>query len=84
LLTDNSEAAAAQAEGPGAQPFLHVVLLPDEGQDGSPPMMLAPPRVFQLEQAISLRRGSSVGTVVLTKAVDQGPGFELYEYIVVA
>jgi cyclic-di-GMP-binding protein len=84
LLTDNSEAAAAQAEGPGAHPFVHVVLLPDEGQDGSPPMMLVPPRVFQLEQAISLRRGGAVGTVVLTKTVDQGPGFELFEYIVVA
>jgi cyclic-di-GMP-binding protein len=84
LLTDNSEAGAARAEGPEGNPFFHVVLLPDEGQDGSPPMLLVPNKTFQLEQAISLRRGTTVSTVVLTKAVEQGPGFELYEYVVVA
>jgi len=61
-----------------------VVLLPDEGQDGSPPMALVPAGAFQVEQAVGLRRGAAVSTVVLTKLVDQGPGFELFEYIVVA
>src|SRR5207244_12147106 len=76
LLTDSPEAAAAHAEGADNAPFLHVVLLPDEGQDGSPPMALLPGGTFQVEQAIRLRKGGTSGTVVLTKLVDQGPGFE--------
>jgi cyclic-di-GMP-binding protein len=84
LLTDSPEAAAAQAEGTGSTSFQPVVLLPDEGQDGSPPMALAPAGAFQVEQAIALRRGPALSTVVLTKLVDQGPGFELFEYIAVA
>jgi hypothetical protein len=47
-------------------------------------MALVPAGVFQLEQAISLHRDKSVGTAVLTKLVDQGPGFELFEYVAVA
>ncbi|TMH30821.1 MAG: hypothetical protein E6H66_17410 [Betaproteobacteria bacterium] len=83
LLTDSPEAAAAHAEG--AQTALqHVVLLPDEGQDGSPAMALTPASAFKIEDAITLRRGANVGTVVLTKLVDQGPGFELFEYVAVA
>ena len=84
LLTDSPEAGAAQPEGGDGTQFQPVVLLPDEGQDGSPPMALAPAGAFQVEQAVGLRRGAAVSTVVLTKLVDQGPGFELFEYIVVA
>ena len=84
LLTDSPEAAAAHAEGGTETAFEHVVLLPDEGQDGSPPMALTPAGAFQVEQAIALRRGAAVGTAVLTKLVDQGPGFDLFEYIAVA
>jgi hypothetical protein len=61
-----------------------VVLLPDDGQEGSPPMVLVPAGTFQLEQAINLRRGTAGGTVVLTKFVDQGPGFELFEFVAVS
>jgi cyclic-di-GMP-binding protein len=84
LLTDSPEAAAARDESADTAPFFHVVLLPDDGQEGSPPMALIPAGVFQLEQAIHLRRGASAGTVVLTKMVDQGPGFELFEFIAVS
>ncbi len=84
LLTDTPEAAAAQAEGPDSAPYLHVVLLPDEGQDGSPPMALVPAGAFQVEQAVILRKGGNSGTVVLTKLVDQGPGFELFEFVAVS
>ena len=83
LLTDTPEAGAAHAEGADSAPYLHVVLLPDEGEDGSPPMALVPAGAFQLEQAVTLRKGSDIGTVVLTKLVDQGPGFELFEFIAV-
>jgi hypothetical protein len=84
LLTDSPEAAAARDESSDKAPFMHVVLLPDDGQEGSPPMALIPAGVFQLEQAIHLRRGAGAGTVVLTKLVDQGPGFELFEFIAVS
>jgi hypothetical protein len=84
LLTDSPEAAAARGENADAAPFLHVVLLPDDGQEDSPPMILIPAGMFQLEQAINLRRGTTGGTVVLTKFVDQGPGFELFEFVAVS
>src|SRR5437773_7473097 len=84
LLTDSPEAGAAHAEGASSTSFQPVVLLPDEGQDGSPPMALTPAGAYQLEQAVALRRGPALSTVVLTKLVDQGPGFELFEYIAVA
>jgi hypothetical protein len=84
LLTDSPEAAAGRGEGSDGSPLLPMVLLPDSGQDESPPMALVPAGVFQLEQAISLHRDKSVGTAVLTKLVDQGPGFELFEYVAVA
>jgi hypothetical protein len=47
-------------------------------------MALAPAGAFQVEQAIALRRGGAIGTVVLTKLVDQGPGYELFEFVAVA
>jgi hypothetical protein len=47
-------------------------------------MVLLPAGMFQLEQAINLRRGTTGSTVVLTKFVDQGPGFELFEFIAVS
>jgi len=84
LLTDSPEAAAARGENAETAPFVHVVLLPDDGQEGSPPMVLLPAGMFQLEQAINLRRGTTGGTVVLTKFVDQGPGFELFEFVAVS
>ena len=83
LLTDNPEAAAAHAEG-AETALQQVVLLPDEGQEGSPPMALTPEGAFKVEDAITLRRGGNAATVVLTKHVDQGPGFELFEYVAVA
>jgi len=30
-----------------------------------------------------LRRGSATGFAVLTKLVEQGPGFDLYEFVAV-
>jgi cyclic-di-GMP-binding protein len=84
LLTDNPQAAAARAEDTPNASLQAAVVLPEDGQDGSPPMILVPAGAFQLEQAIAIRRGDQAGTAVLTKLVEQGPGFELYEFIVVA
>ena len=84
LLTDNPLAAAARAEGAANGALLPAVVLPaDTGQEGTPPMVLVPSKTFEIEQAISLQRGDSADTAVLTKLVEQGPGFELYEYVAV-
>lgn len=80
LLSDNPQAAAAGGED-AARPLVPAVVLPEEGQDGGPSMLLLPARHFEVEQAIALRQGERANTAVLTKLVEQGPGFELYEYV---
>ena len=80
---DRQSGAPPQARGEDADgaPLLPMVLLPDERSGRARRRWRwSRPAVFQLEQAISLRRDKSVGTAVLTKLVDQGPGFELFEY----
>lgn len=84
LLTDNPQAAAARPDEAAAAPLLPAVVLPGDVAQNSPVMVLVPAKSFELEQAISLRRGEQTQTAVLTKLVEQGPGFELYEYIAVS
>jgi hypothetical protein len=61
-----------------------VVVLPEDrapsGPEPSPPQILVPAGAFQVEQGISLKRGSDTGFAVLLKLVEQGPGFELYDF----
>jgi hypothetical protein len=83
LLSDNPQAAAARAEDPGTRAPVPAIVLPDDGQEGAPSMVVVPAGSFELEQAISLRLGEHMDTAVLTKLVEQGPGFELYEYVAV-
>jgi cyclic-di-GMP-binding protein len=87
LLSDNPEAAAAAAEGAAPGTLQPVVVLPEDtgnNADPAPPQVIVPAGVFQLEQAITLRRAKNQGFAVLTKLVEQGPGFELYEFVAVA
>jgi hypothetical protein len=84
LLSDQPQAAAASAEGGPTAALLPAVVLPEDGQDASPPTVLVPAGAFQLEHAISLTRGDGTETAVLTKLVEQGPGFELYEFVAVS
>ena len=84
LLSDNPEAAAAASEDAKAGALQPVVVLPEEpgsNPDASPPQIIVPAGAFALEQAIALRRGNESGFAVLTKLVEQGPGFELYEFV---
>jgi len=87
LLSDNPEAAAAAGEDKSAHSMTPVVVIPedpsDTGADASPPQIIVPTGSFALEQAVSLRRGAETGVAVLTKLVEQGPGFELYEFAAV-
>jgi len=83
LLADHAEAAGAAHEGAHGQGLVPVIVLPgdDEGPDASPWQVVTPAGAFQLEQAISLHRGSGTGTAVLTKLADQGPGYDIHEYV---
>ncbi len=86
LLSDNPEAAAAAPEGVTEGLLTPVVVLPEDNPgtpDGTPPQVLVPAGAFSLEQAVTLRRGTTAGFAVLTKLVEQGPGFELYEFVAV-
>ncbi|MCC7325432.1 MAG: hypothetical protein IT521_01325 [Burkholderiales bacterium] len=86
LLSDNPEAAAGAAEDAEPNMFQPVVVLPEDatgGADASPAQIIVPAGAFVLEQAITLRRANETGFAVLTKLVEQGPGFELYEFVAV-
>ena len=85
LLSDAPEAAAAAGEDAADASLTPVVVLPeDKGGTGGPeppaPQLLLPSGHFEVEQAVALRRGNATGFAVLTKLVEQGPGFELYDY----
>lgn len=86
LLSENPEAAAASAEDAAESALSPVVVLPEEvghGPEAAAPQVIAPTGMFALEQAISLRRGNATGFAVLTKQVEQGPGFEVFEFVAV-
>ena len=83
LLSDSPEAAAAANEDAVEGNLAPVVVLPEDGAvpgPDSPPQILVPAGAFQVEQGISLRRGAETGFAVLLKLVEQGPGFELYDF----
>jgi cyclic-di-GMP-binding protein len=86
LLSEKPEAAAAAAENAPAGQLLPVIVLPEEpgAESAPPPQLAAPAGAFALEQAVSLRRGGATGFAVLTKLVEQGPGFDLYEFVPVS
>ncbi len=87
LLSDSPEAAAAASEDAAPGSLQPVVVLPEDatgGPDASPAQIIVPAGAFALEQAIALKRGTSTGFAVLTKLVEQGPGFELYEFVAVS
>lgn len=86
LLSEKPEAAAAAPENAADGDMLPVLVLPEEEDadlTAAAPQLAAPAGAFALEQAVSLRRGSATGFAVLTKLVEQGPGFDLYEFVAV-
>jgi hypothetical protein len=86
LLSDAPEAAAAAAENAEESALVPVVVIPedtDSAAEPSPPQLIVPAATFSLEQAVTLRRGKDTGFAVLTKLVEQGPGFELFEFVAV-
>lgn len=83
LLADHAEAAAASPEGAPNANRVPVLVLPgdDSDPDGSPSQIVAPSGLFLAEHAVSLHRGTTVGTAVLTKLADQGPGYEIFDFV---
>jgi hypothetical protein len=87
LLSDNPEAAAAASEDAQAGALQPVVVLPEDR--GSGPMRRRRRSSCRPARSRSSRRSRSSAAAkrdyaVLTKLVEQGPGFELYEFISVA
>lgn len=85
LLADHAEAAAATPEGTSGASLVPSIVLPADDDDpaASPAQIVTPSGVFKVEHAITLHRGAGVGTAVLTKLVDQGPGYEIHEFVTV-
>ena len=89
LVSDTPEAAAAAPEGDGSPQVVPVVVVPEDsgatggGDEPSPAQLIAPAGAFQLEQAVTLKRTGSETFAVLTKLTEQGPGFEIFEYVAV-
>lgn len=85
LLSDAPEAARAAPEGAAQGPRVPVLVLPQQEDDpeAPPPQIVVPADTFRVEQAITLERRGETGFAVLTKLAEQGPGFELYDFIAV-
>ena len=87
VMCDNPEAAAAALEGaPDGKRVPVVVLPPDPGKAGSedmPPQLVVAAGAFGIDQGVALTRAGETGFAVLTKLVEQGPGFEIYDYAAV-
>jgi hypothetical protein len=88
LVSDRPEAAAAAREGIKA-PLVPVVLVPPDAPDAhggavvpeAGLQLIVPSATFQLEQAVTVKAQGRETFAVLTKAVDQGPGYEIYECV---
>lgn len=87
ILSDQPEAAAAAAEGGAEEKRLPVVVLPAEpvkaGREPPMPQLIVGAGAFGLDHGIALMRGNDTGFAVLTKLVEQGPGFEIYDFAAV-
>lgn len=86
LLCELPEPAKAKAEDARDGTSIPVLVLPQVAQkaEAAQPHVIVPADTFRVEQAIKLERAGSIGFAVLTKLVEQGPGFEMYDYIAVA
>jgi len=83
---DSATAALADATSAAPTP---VVALPgeatrDNGDSASPDQLVVPNGAFGVEQAVRIWRARGIEIAVLVKSVDQGPDFEIFDYIPVA
>ena len=84
VMSDSPEAAAAALESAPDGKRVPVVVLPtDPAKAGSEDVLsqiIVAAGAFGLDQGVALTRGGKTGFAVLTKLVEQGPGFEIYDY----
>jgi hypothetical protein len=86
VLSDNPEAAAAALEGAPDGKRVPVVVLPPvagSGSDDNLPQLIVTVGTFGVDQGVALTRAGETGFAVLTKLVEQGPGFEIYDFAAV-
>jgi hypothetical protein len=87
VLSDSPEAAAAALEGTPDGKRVPVVVLPtaaNSGADDALPQIIVTAGAFGLDQGVALTRAGGTGFAVLTKLVEQGPGFEVYDFAAVS
>jgi hypothetical protein len=84
VLSDNPEAAAAALESAPEGKRVPVVVLPavagGSGSDDTLPQLIVAVGAFGVDQGVALTRAGETGFAVLTKLVEQGPGFEIYDF----
>jgi hypothetical protein len=87
VLSDSPEAAAAALESAPEGKRVPVVVLPPpaagSGPDDALPQLIVPVGAFGVDQGVALTRAGETGFAVLTKLVEQGPGFEIYDFAAV-
>ncbi len=87
VLSDNPEAAAAALESAPDGKRVPVVVLPpaadSSGSDDMLPQLIVAVGAFGVDQGVALTRAGETGFAVLTKLVEQGPGFEIYDFAAV-
>jgi hypothetical protein len=87
LLSEHPEAAVARTESGDDSRRTPVLVLPEDpampGHESASPQLIVPAGAFGVEQALAIERDTGTGLVVLTKLVEHGPGFELYDYAAV-
>ena len=87
VLSDHPEAAAAALETAPEGKRVPVVVLPvaagDSGADDALPQLVVAAGSFGVDQGVALTRAGETGFAVLTKLVEQGPGFEIYDFVAV-
>ena len=88
ILSDNPEAAGAAAENAAnGEKRAPVVVLPVPARseaEGALPQVVIAAGIFGVDQGMALTRGRETGFAVLTKLVEQGPGFEIYDFAAVS
>jgi hypothetical protein len=87
LLAENPKAALGVPEDAPEGGLVPIVVLPADAAtprpDAPPALLIVPPGRFHVDDAVQLKRSGQFGIIVLTKEVDRGPGFELYEFAAV-
>ncbi|MDQ6620919.1 MAG: hypothetical protein M3Z31_14715 [Pseudomonadota bacterium] len=83
LLSDAPQYALAAPEGLGNDARVAALVLPPSARQQDAPQIVVPLNVFRAEQAITVESVGKTMFVVLTKLIEQGAGFEIYEFIAV-